>query len=65
MKNRQSAKVRGVMRDVERERHEKLTLSVTLHAAAAFVADDAVAATYQTLGQYRSALLKLLLQAEL
>lgn len=60
VKNRQSAKVRGVLKDVERERHERLSLSVKLNAALAFVANDAVAATYQTLGQYRTALLKLL-----
>jgi hypothetical protein len=60
MKNRQSAKVRGVLRDVAREKHERLTLSVALNATRAFVADDAVAASYQTLDQYRSAVLKLL-----
>lgn len=39
---------------------ERLALAVTLNTALAFVANDAVATTYQTLGQYRTALLKLL-----
>lgn len=44
----------------EKWRHAAIDRGAVLRAATAFVADDAAAAAYQTLGQYRSALLELL-----
>jgi hypothetical protein len=60
MKNRQSAKERGLMKDIERERNMRLTASIRLSMVKAFVASDESAMTYQGIGQYRTALLKLL-----
>jgi hypothetical protein len=61
--NRQTAKERGLKKDIERERHKANNYGVLIAALTAFIADDAVAASYQTLGQYRSALLDIIEKA--
>lgn len=58
--NRQNAKERRLRDDIQRERMRAGNYLIAIGAVTSFVADDGVAATYQTLGQYRTALLKLL-----
>jgi hypothetical protein len=60
MKNRQSAKERGLRQEIERERHLRFDAEIRLHAATAFVSSDEIAVTYQSLGQYREAVMRLL-----
>ena len=60
MKRKIDGTAREWKRKAENAQHRATTYAVVLGAASAFVADDATAATYQTLGQYRSAVLRLL-----
>lgn len=60
MKNRQTAKERGLHKDIECERNLRIDAEIRLHAASVFVSSDAIAISYQTLGQYREAITKLL-----
>lgn len=60
--NRQTAKERSWRKDLDRERNRRIDAELVLDVTTAFVASDSAALPYQTLGQYRAAVLSLLNQ---